>query len=391
MHAPDKDRIKSLDGLRAIAMILVLFSHSTWRYTDHISSGPELFGLIHILYNGWVGVELFFVLSGFLIASQLLTKSLTPQFYKSFALRRFFRIAPAYYVAIFATLFYLYILPVLFYGQDVDLFAKWRLPILSHVFFVHDYFARDPMIDGIFWSIPIEMKFYLILPFLLYFLTKIQNSKRQLITIVAFYICYAVFKFSYLYSVLGTESISYSMYFFHIKTPFHFALDSLIVGVFCAFFLNNAYIRSLAGHTKTWDRLFSIALICYFIVAIYPYFTEMRADFFERFGPRALFSLIFGAGLIALVKGCNASAFFGHPAFAYMAKISYSVYLMQIFALAVQDAMIWKLSQYIESGFWCWVLSLPFLFLTAGIIGHLMYAYVEKPFIRWSKEKWPSR
>ncbi len=384
-------RIQSLDGLRACAMILVLFAHSTWKFNDQIQPNIQSPGFLNILYNGWVGVELFFVLSGFLIASQLLTRTLTLHSFKNFSLRRFFRIAPVYYFAIFVTLLYVSILPTLFYGEDVDLVSKWHTAVIAHVVFLHDYFGRDPIIDGIFWSIPIEMKFYLILPFIMYFITRIKRSWIQLSSIVFFYISYLLFKFVYIYSVVGAESISYTMYFFHIKTPFHFALDGLIVGVFCAFFLNNEYIQSIKDRRNIWTPLFWIALACYLIVASFPYFAEMQADFFERTGPRALFSVIFGAGLIALVSGCVANRFFGHPVFSYIARISYSVYLLQIFALGIQDAFMWKLSQYIDSGFMCWILSLPILFLAAGALGHAGYAYIEKPFIRWSKERWPSR
>lgn len=390
MTDPQTNRIHSLDGLRAFAMIMVLFSHSTWKFNEYINPPVDQVSLFHVFYNGWVGVELFFVLSGFLIASQLLTRKLSFQSFKVFSLRRFFRIAPAYYFAIFATLSYVYIFPVVFYKQNVDLFAEWRVPVFAHVIFLHDYFGRDPVIDGIFWSIPIEMKFYLILPFIMYFLTRIKSSKTQLLGIFVFYLCFVVFKFSYIYNVIGSESISYTMYFFHIKTPFHFALDGLIVGVFCAFFLKNETIKSLNDRTRIWNALFWIAFFCYLLVASFPYFTEMRTDFFERIGPRVLFSVLFGAGLIALVSGCNASKFFEIALFSYLAKISYSVYLLQIFALGIQDALMWKFSQYIDSGFWVWALSLPFLFLTAFAFGHASYAYIEKPFIRWSKQRWPS-
>lgn len=372
-------------------MILVLFAHSTWKFNDDIALEHSSPMLINIIYNGWVGVELFFVLSGFLIASQLLFRPLNRQSFSRYAFRRFFRIAPPYYIAIILTLLYISILPTLYYGEDTDLVSKWGWPFFAHLVFLHDYFGRHPQIDGIFWSIPIEMKFYLILPFILFSLSKIRSNIGQIISIFVFYICYVIFKVSYLYFTYGTEVLTYGQYFFWVKSPFHFAIDGLVMGVLVAFIVQNEAYKSLPSHSRLMSSLFWFALFCFILISIFPYFIGMEAKFYERFLPRILYSLTFGLALVCLLKGCCGNKFFELPIFGYLAKISYSVYLLQIFALAIQDAVMWKLSQFFESGFICWAVSLPFLFLFAFGIGHLMYAYVEKPIIRWSKAKWPSR
>ncbi len=68
------NRIKALDGLRTFAIIFVLLSHSLWRYKEYVTFKIGFIELNSFLYNGWFGVDLFFVLSGFLIATQLLKK-----------------------------------------------------------------------------------------------------------------------------------------------------------------------------------------------------------------------------------------------------------------------------------------------------------------------------
>lgn len=385
-----KQRIKSLDGLRALAMILVLFAHSTWKFSEEIvasySGGP----LINILYNGWVGVELFFVLSGYLITLQLLFRPLTKDSFSRFAFRRFFRIAPPYYIAVTVTLLYVSILPSLFYNDGVDLIAKWSWPVFAHFVFLHDYFGRQPLIDGIFWSIPIEMKFYLILPVILFFLLKLKNDLHQILAIFTFYVVYIILKIFYLYSAYGPDTITYGQYFFFVKTPFHFAIDGLVMGVLSAFILNSDTIKNMKSNSRIWNVLFYVALVAFFTTSLLPYFNGHEAAFYERFVPRILYSLTFCLALVCLIKGCAANQFFELPVFGYLARISYSVYLLQIFALAVQHAFFWKLSQLIDSGFMCWVLSLPFLFLVAFGLGHMMFVFVEKPIIAWSKRKWPS-
>src|SRR5271156_3076565 len=89
-----KARIPELDGLRGIAILLVLAYH----YVS-IPSGVAPTHLYQRLFAiGWSGVDLFFVLSGFLIGGILLDVRESPNYFKSFYGRRFYRIVPLYYV-----------------------------------------------------------------------------------------------------------------------------------------------------------------------------------------------------------------------------------------------------------------------------------------------------
>ena len=87
-----KSRIPELDGLRGIAILLVLLYH----FVSNPRIEPPLFhGLFAI---GWSGVDLFFVLSGFLIGGILLDVRESPNYFRTFYGRRFYRIAPLYYL-----------------------------------------------------------------------------------------------------------------------------------------------------------------------------------------------------------------------------------------------------------------------------------------------------
>src|SRR5690348_9744481 len=85
------NRISELDGLRGIAILLVLVFHFTPR------SGPLSF-LVHVFQLGWTGVDLFFVLSGFLITGILVDTVGHRSYYRNFIVRRCLRIFPAYYM-----------------------------------------------------------------------------------------------------------------------------------------------------------------------------------------------------------------------------------------------------------------------------------------------------
>jgi peptidoglycan/LPS O-acetylase OafA/YrhL len=95
---PAKTRIPELDGLRGIAILLVLFYHYVSIPPGQISTQfPQT-----IFAIGWSGVDLFFVLSGFLIGGMLLDVRESPNYFKTFYGRRFYRIVPLYYLSIAA-------------------------------------------------------------------------------------------------------------------------------------------------------------------------------------------------------------------------------------------------------------------------------------------------
>jgi peptidoglycan/LPS O-acetylase OafA/YrhL len=89
-------RIAELDGLRGIAILSVVLMHYFY------NPDPNLKGPIHqiqrIFALGWSGVDLFFVLSGFLIGGILMDQRRSPSYFKTFYLRRAFRILPVYYL-----------------------------------------------------------------------------------------------------------------------------------------------------------------------------------------------------------------------------------------------------------------------------------------------------
>lgn len=386
----DKERIKALDGLRAFAIISVLISHSAWKMNSQITVKIGSADIHNIFYNGWFGVDLFFVLSGFLIASQLLKRPLTRTSLRNFMCKRFFRIAPAYYISVFATLMYLHIYPTIGEKPLSNMIEIWGLPLMSHIIFLHDYIGRFPWIDGIFWSIPIEIKFYMILPLLVYFLSHIKNNTHKIAIISVAYIIYLSVRTFYIYTQYGVEDVEYLDYFFQIKTPFHMALDGLTIGVLCAFILQRDFIKGVKSNTKLLDSLFYAGFTLFAILALTPHFINDAATLFERTIMTSLFSLSFGIILLCLIKGCSATPFFSNNILSFIARISYSLYLTHTYALSLQSVTIEKLGNYIASPTTCWLVSMPIFFGCAIITATILYMTVEKPIINWSRNKWSS-
>jgi len=154
-------RLPTLDGLRAIAILLVV-PHNL----DLIATfdGAQL--VVAALHRGWIGVQLFFVLSGFLITGILLDARDAPDYYRSFFVRRALRIFPLYY----ATLLVLFVLlPAL--GLVPASFKCDAMVELSYwTYFSNWYgpFHQGPDPVSHFWSLALEEQFYLLWPFVIH-------------------------------------------------------------------------------------------------------------------------------------------------------------------------------------------------------------------------------
>jgi peptidoglycan/LPS O-acetylase OafA/YrhL len=150
------DHITPLDGLRGIAVILVLFFHFGWTFPE---ATPLAHAMKRVLWVGWVGVDLFFVLSGYLITRGLVAPTDLPTGVRlrKFWARRVLRIFPLYYV-------------VLILGSCVCLAARAPVPTFPYWFYFQNYALA---FDGYrlrwtahFWSLAIEEQFYFLWPLL---------------------------------------------------------------------------------------------------------------------------------------------------------------------------------------------------------------------------------
>jgi peptidoglycan/LPS O-acetylase OafA/YrhL len=159
-----RKRLPALDGLRGIAILAVFFYHYAGGLPDRVPSGPlHLLGMVFAF--GWSGVDLFFVLSGFLITGILYDTQSDPRYYRNFYVRRVLRILPPFY---FLALIYLVLTPLV--G------AHWRWIHLSYLFYLGFPFALiwptlmqvSPFVlTTHLWSLCAEEQFYLIWPWMI--------------------------------------------------------------------------------------------------------------------------------------------------------------------------------------------------------------------------------
>jgi peptidoglycan/LPS O-acetylase OafA/YrhL len=164
-HSTDT-RNPRLDGLRGIAILLVVFHHGGLRLP--LSEGPALHLYATAVELGFVGVDLFFVLSGYLITGILLRTKDAPDYYRTFYVRRTLRIFPVYYLWL---VFMLLVIPQLEFFAKFGYFQHaarfeptWYWLYLSNVKAALDGVWQHSLLS-LTWSLAIEEQFYLVWPF----------------------------------------------------------------------------------------------------------------------------------------------------------------------------------------------------------------------------------
>ena len=210
--------LPALDGLRGIAILLVMLYHFTRSYLH--SLGGVLYKVSDV---GWCGVDLFFVLSGFLITGILYDAKNDGHYFQKFYMRRVLRIFPLYY----GFLFMIFVLLPLAH-QHSEFVRKhvneeiWLWSYLTNYdysFFAHPLITKFHLAH--FWSLAIEEQFYLIWPFVIFFCQLKTAIRICLISI-------AVAFLTRLFLVVGHVN---STAIFNL-TPCR--MDSLAVGALCA-------------------------------------------------------------------------------------------------------------------------------------------------------------
>lgn len=171
--SPWRAHILALDGVRGVAILLVLYAHFTSREPAGVALGALYRFYFRSAQLGWWGVDLFFVLSGFLITGILYDAKGKQQYFRNFYMRRVLRIFPLYYGVMILTFVFIPLIKaphslgdatgthsslwLWFYAANIGMCVYNALLNYSQVFeFNH------------FWSLAVEEHFYFVWPFLVY-------------------------------------------------------------------------------------------------------------------------------------------------------------------------------------------------------------------------------
>ena len=366
-----------VDVLRGIAILLVLFRHAIISSEEAGSLKPLV---LHLYYFSACGIDLFFVLSGFLIGGLLFKEVRTTGGIevRRFLLRRGLRIWPPYLT--FITFVF-----VRLCRRKTYTAASAFKAILPNLLHVQNYFGSP---RGITWSLAVQEHFYLALPLFLVLALKWRRQRRAIVAIpvaaaVVVVVCTTL-------RVLINWKRPYNMWTH--ATPTHLRLDGLFVGVLVAY-LYHFHPQPLARVAR-----FRAALLLAGAAMIAPAFfiNEGSIPFTWTFGYTLLY-LGFACILVVLIY-TPPDAAAPHRSFmrlwAGLAKIgvfTYSIYLWHydLGALPVHNYVLAHLPR--RSTELYWALGTSAYFATAISAGILMANLVELPVIRLRDRLLPGR
>lgn len=345
-------RLPGLDLLRAIAIVWVMLFHS------YLVGGlGDSFRWLQ--WNGWIGVDLFFVLSGYLIGLQLLTplSQGQPLEFGRFYLRRAFRTVPAY-LAVVAVYF---ALPAAREAPGIQ--PLWQFLSYS-VNFLIDY-EHNQAFSHV-WSLCVEEHFYLVFPLLSWWLAR-RGSTRAFVGLCLFVILGGMLLRGWLWLHMQRPFVEVIYY------PSYNRLDGLLAGVVLATI--QAYRPAL------WTRLQASA--GWLLLAGLAITGAALALFQNRTGlPASVAGYpLLSWGLALVVAACTSPACWAArwrvPGVGWLALISYSLYLDHklVFHL-VQDTLAAHPNVHGVAAFTVYAAA-----TLAG--GALLHYAVERPFLRW--------
>jgi peptidoglycan/LPS O-acetylase OafA/YrhL len=243
--------IPELDGLRGLAILLVILCHYVGN-PDHAPLGFWPHRFLLAFTAGWSGGDLFFVLSGFLIGGILLDARDAPHYFRAFYIRRVFRILPIYYL--WTLLFAATIAALVFFPGRFGVASSDLLRVPVQLLFLQNIFIGMPHFTwtwfAVTWSLAIEEQFYLLAPPLIRFL----SLRRFVLALAATVVLAPVLRFMlFRYLAPGTYLCAYLM-------PCR--ADSLSCGMLLAVAWRDARFREfLRSHAVLLQRVLFVLFL----------------------------------------------------------------------------------------------------------------------------------
>jgi peptidoglycan/LPS O-acetylase OafA/YrhL len=311
-------RILSLDGIRGLAVLSVVAFHTLRVKGD----APGLLGLWRAIQeSSWVGVDLFFVLSGFLITGILLDSKDQGGYFKNFYSRRTLRIMPLYYAVLVVALI---IVPaVIGVSRMPPLFSELLQNQIWLWTYLQNYLqARGPhALPGLghFWSLAVEEQFYWFWPLVVYLL-----SRRNL-----FRLCVAL---CILEPLLRIALLHYGVSPWALRQLTHTRLDTLLYGAMAALLLREA---NLVRHRFLFYALPVLSVAFLLIVACRVGFLPFEGKESVIFGYSAL-GLLFATGVYQ--AACTRGRFYSLLSTRFLRRFGTYSYAIYIFHWPVAQA-----------------------------------------------------
>lgn len=355
-------RIAALDGVRGFMTILVLFSH----FFAEIANGFPRLGF------GWIAVNMFFVLSGFLIGRLIIERMESENFFTVFVMRRICRTIPSYMISVLIIFAVLWI----FRAEPWTKF-KTEFPLWSYLTFTQNIFMGVTNDVGAYWAAPtwtlaLEEQLYVLLPFV-FFLAPRRYWAPILIGVALTAVV--------LRGLVLTSGVAPIWGLVILPTR----ADVLVVGVIAAIIFKDRNID-----LSRFDFTLRCApVVLLFTTVLLALIDPVERLLFNVFGPLFV-SAGFACLLVAMVRGAPEAKRFESRFFCFFGHISYCVYLTHLMVLGLMHGLILGAKPSLGSVDQ-WLVTVAGLVVAVGV-GWLLTTLIEAPLTAYGRSwKWSAK
>lgn len=360
-------KLTFLEALRGYAILGVILTHTTQKLTDL----PQW--LHNIGIQGARGVQLFFIVSAFTLFYSLSKKYETQTIeIRDFFVRRFFRIAPAFYFSfIFYWLFAFWLNQLGLKGRTFDYTFERIFSTLTFTGLLSPEWLFSLVPGG--WSISAEMLFYLLVP--LFFIV-IRKLKIAILLVISTLIISGLSTYIVLYFDLwdsGKLRENYLFYWFPNQLPV------FCLGIVLYFLLKDKI------HTISYKPNYLKSNVLIFIAIVLVSILGISGGVGGTYFPS---HFLFGIGFIILAYGLgiNQKHFLVNRVIVFIGKISFSMYLIHFFVLDTLFILFGdQLLKNLSNSAVLLVLFISTL-LIATVLSYLLYRFIEQPGVRLGRK-----
>ncbi len=360
---PRSKFIPALDGLRAFAILLIFGRHY---FVSQHSTSPIVLLTAKLAVLGWVGVDLFFVLSGFLITGILWDSRSSPHYFRNFYGRRFLRIFPLYYAVLFFTF-----IVTFFHGIWTSGYWSYFAYLNNIVtVFVPASFGVPPYFNlEHFWSLAVEEQFYLLWPLVVH---RTKNMSQLIaisagLCLVSLFLRFALI--AELPSYIGSQ-LTYKLLFTR--------MDSLLVGGLLAL-----AVRSWFVSKKTIYVAALVSAVALSAVLLSAPNLDFAPPVTGTVGYTLLAVAFAGVVLAATEARSVVSAVCSAAVLQRLGRISYGFYVYHLWLAGAYMLFVMRplqrLAHSVQVG---GLLYVAFVFVATCAIASLSFRYLESPFLK---------
>lgn len=322
----------------------------------------------NIWYNGWLGVDLFFALSGFLITYHLIQnwpQKNTKYYIYNYLGKRALRILPLYIAVLLIASFGL--MP--FFKPD---YAISYLSVFIHAIFMQDY-AYFASILVPLWSLGVEEKFYLLAPILVYIVAKFKPASTVCAGIILVVLITAIRS----WYINETSIQNYAEFFWQYRAPFHFSFAGILVGAVVAV-AYSGFKEKLLNNKRLWALGYFVTGLLLVILFSDRWLETSRWQMTSLIilSSSTCFAVLILCSLVAKPQADNTF----RKMFRFIAKLAFPLYLFHLMVLPLVKVISSNLS--LENSSYEFGVYLA-VYLGFSILGALiLHLAIEKPFLQ---------